>query len=186
MPAAGTAAPTSATGAYLCGFGIGVTDLEASTKFYKAAFGMTERVRLTRTDRVEVVLNSADRRVAQLVLFQFTDGKVRKVKQNPGKIVFNVKNTQAAVDAFTAAGSSASAPAEFSGRQVSFGRDPDNNLVEMNSDPTAVASYFSAAGLGVADLEAAKTFYVDVLDMKVAAKLSVAKAPACPGTTNRC
>ncbi len=178
--APGAAAPVSATGAYLCAFGVGVTDLEISAKFYKAAFGMTERVRLTRPDRQELVLESADRRGSQLVLFKFTDGVSRNLKRNPGKIVFYVKSTEAAIASVVAAGGNASAPAAFSGRQVSFGRDPDNNLVEITSEPTAVAPYVSAVGVGVADLETAKSFYVDALDMKVLAKLSVTKEPAMP------
>ncbi|ARN20899.1 VOC family protein [Piscinibacter gummiphilus] len=179
--AAITSASTSTTGAYLCSAGVGVTDLEKSVAFYKAAFGMTERVRLTRTDRDEVVLDAADKRGAQLVLYKHTDGSTRNYKQNPGKIVFYVSDTPAAVAAVVAAGGSASTPANFNGSMVSFSRDPDNNLVEIASSAAATTPYVSAFGIGVADLEAAKTFYVDTLDMKlVAPKLSIAKAANTP------
>ena len=176
-----TSPSTSTTGAYLCSAGVGVSDLEKSVAFYKAAFGMTERVRLTRTDRDEVVLEAADKRGAQLVLYKHTDNSERNYKQNPGKIVFYVNDTAAAVAAVVAAGGSASTPANFGGSMVSFSRDPDNNLVEIASSAGATTPYVSAFGIGVADLEAAKTFYVDTLDMRpVAAKLSIAKAPNTP------
>jgi len=179
--AAITSASTSTTGAYLCSAGVGVTDLEKSVAFYKAAFGMTERVRLTRTDRDEVVLDAADKRGAQLVLYKHTDASTRNYKQNPGKIVFYVSDTPAAVTAVVAAGGTASTPANFNGSMVSFSRDPDNNLVEIASNAAATTPYVSAFGIGVADLEAAKAFYVDTLDMKlVAPKLSIAKAPNTP------
>lgn len=173
-------APVSATGAYLCAAGVGATDLEASVAFYKG-LGMKEKARITRTDRDEVVMVAADARGSQLVLFKHTDGVTRNYKQNPGKIVFYVGDTAAAVTAVVAAGGSASTPANFNGSMVSFSRDPDNNLVEIASSAAATTPYVSAFGIGVADLEAAKAFYVDTLDMKlVAPKLSIAKAPNTP------
>lgn len=180
--AAITSASTSATGAYLCSAGVGVSDLDKSVGFYKAAFGMTERVRLQRTDRDEVVLEAADKRGAQLVLFKHTDGAAPNYKQNPGKIVFYVQDTAAANVAVAAAGATPSAPAAFGASMVSFARDPDNNLVEIASNAAATTPYVSAFGIGVADLEAAKAFYLDTLDMKLAApaKLPIAKGPGMP------
>ena len=179
-PASGASAPLSVTGAYLCAAGVGVSDLDKSVAFYKAALGMTERARIARADRNEVVLDAADRRGSQLVLYTYTDGSARNYQRNPGKVVFYVKDTAAAVAQVVAAGGSASPPVAYAGRQVSFARDPDGTLVEVTSEPSAVVSYVSAFGVGVSDLEAAKAFYVDTLDMRVLAKLSVAKAPGMP------
>lgn len=176
----GASAPASATGAYLCAAGVGVADLDASVAFYKAAFGMTERARLARADRSEVVLDSADRRGSQLVLYRAGEGGAGTPRPHPGKVVFYVKDAAASVAAVQAAGGQASPPVAYAGRQVSFGRDPDGNLVEITSEPTAVASYLSAFGIGVSDLEAARAFYVDTLDFKVLTRLSVTKAPGVP------
>lgn len=179
---AGAPAPTSTTGAYLCAAGVGVSNLEASVSFYTAAFAMKERARLTRVDRREVVLDSADGRGSRLVLMSFTDGSARNYQQNPGKIVYYVKDVNAIAAAVVAAGGTVSTPAPFAGRMVAFGRDKDQNLIEITSEPTAVHSYISAFGVGVSNLEAAKKFYVDTLDMKVLAKLSVTR-PTSPTTT---
>lgn len=173
--AAPTTAATSTTGAYLCAAGVGVSNLEASVTFYKAALGMKERARITRADRREVVLDSADGRGSRLVLMSYTDGVARNYKQNPGKIVFYVKSTQDIAAALVAAGGTASTPVPYAGRMVSFGRDPDNNLIEITSDPATAHAYLSAFGIGVSNLEAAKEFYVNALDMKVLTKLSVAR-----------
>lgn len=180
VPASGASAPASATGAYLCAAGVGVADLDRSVAFYKGVFGMTERARVSRADRSEVVLDSADRRGSQLVLYTYTDGSPRDYQRNPGKVVFYVNDTAAAVARVVAAGGAASPPAAYAGRQISFARDPDGTLVEIASDTAAVASYVSAFGVGVADLEAAKAFYVDTLDMRVLAKLSVSKSAGVP------
>jgi catechol 2,3-dioxygenase-like lactoylglutathione lyase family enzyme len=180
VPASGAAAPVSASGAYMCSAGLGVSNLEASATFYKTAFGMTERSRITRVGRNEIVLDSADRRGSQLVLFTYTDGSSRNYKQTPGKVVFYVKDTAVTVAAVNALGGQASVPVAYQGRQVSFGQDPDGTLVEITSEPTAVVAYLSAYGIGVSNLEAAKDFYVNTLDMKVLIRLSVTKAPNTP------
>ncbi|MBI5258645.1 MAG: hypothetical protein HY855_19225 [Burkholderiales bacterium] len=159
-----------------------MSNLEASVNFYKSAFAMKERARFTRVDREEVVLDSADGRGSRLVLMNYTSGPARNYQQNPGKIVFYVKDVSAVAAAVVAAGGTTSTPVPFAGRMVSFGRDKDQNLIEITSEPTAVHSYVSAFGIGVSNLEAAKKFYVETLDMKVLTKLSVTK-PTGPTTT---
>ncbi|HET7795507.1 MAG TPA: VOC family protein [Rhizobacter sp.] len=193
-PASGASAPVSTTGAYLCGAGVGVADLEKAVTFYKA-LGMTERARITRNDRQEVVLDSADQRGSRLMLFTYTDGSSRNYRQNPGKIVFYVKTPSTFAAAFHAAASAAGSGgitatptpiAPGSTTVVGFGRDPNNNLVEIASlaptDPAAAQthSYISAFGIGVSNLTAARDFYVNTLDMRVSQFLSVNKAPSTP------
>ncbi|HEX3141270.1 MAG TPA: VOC family protein [Rhizobacter sp.] len=190
-PASGALAPVSATGAYLCAAGIGVSDLEASVTFYKA-LGMTERTRLTRSDRREVVLDSADARASRLVLYTYTDGSARNYRQNPGKLVFYVKNASTFAAAFTAAGGTVTSPPSplgATGITVGFGRDRDLNLVEITSLPAAnpsaaqTHSYIAAFGLGASNLAAARDFYVNTLDMKVSQFLQVTKPTSTGGTT---
>lgn len=181
--AAGASAPVSATGAYLCAAGVGVSNLEASVAFYKKAFAMKERARIVRSDRHEVVLDSTDDRGSRLVLMQFTDGVVRNVRQNPGKIVFYVKDLavlESVRTAFVAAGlDKPRAPVSSLGSNISFGRDPDGNLVEIATSSTAVHAYLSAIGIGVSNLTQAKAFYVDTLDMVPDARIKLsASLPA--------
>lgn len=184
-----------ATGATLAEAGVGVANLEQAVAFYRA-LGMVERSRATRSDRREVVLASADARGAQLVLFSFTDGSVRNYRQNPGKIVFYVKNPASFFTSFAAAAAAAGsggitgAPTTLAGGTVvGFGRDPGNNLVEIATPPATDAaaaqghSYISAFGVGVSNLEAARRFYVDVLGFQVDQFLSVTRPTATGGST---
>ena len=72
---------------------------------------------------------------------------------------------------------------------VGFGRDRDLNLIEFTSLPAAdpsgaqTHSYIAAFGVGVSNLEAARAFYVNTLDMRVSQFLSVTKPTATGGTT---
>ena len=84
---AGAAATVSSTGAYLCAAGVGATDLEASVALYKA-LGMKEKARISRTDREEVVMVSADARGSQMVLFKHTDGAAHNYKKTREKLSF--------------------------------------------------------------------------------------------------
>lgn len=190
-PASGASAPVSATGAYMCAAGVGVTNLEASVTFYKR-LGMTELARLTRTDRREVVLESADRRGSRLVLYTYTDGSTRNYRQNPGKIVFYARDAAAFAADFAAAGGTVSSQPrviDAAGTRVGFGRDLDLNLIEIAQMPAAsptaaqTHSYISAFGIGVSNLEAARTFYMNTLDMRQSLYLQVTKPTATGGTT---
>ncbi|MGB3621703.1 MAG: VOC family protein [Ketobacter sp.] len=163
---------------YLSGAGIGVTDLEAAIQFYTNGLGMKQVGRRLRHNREEVVMESADARGSHLVLMGFNDGKPRNYQQNPGKIVFYVNNTTTFVATMVAAGGQILLPPmpqpELGGVEVGFGRDIDNNLIEIVGVPTANHSYFAAFGIGVIDLEAAKTFYTETLGFKLSQFLSTA------------
>src|SRR5690554_7588983 len=65
---------------------------------------MHELHRLGRDDRIEVVMESADRRGAQVQLMAFTDGLGRVYQQNPGKLVFYVRDIDAFTEQFENAG----------------------------------------------------------------------------------
>ena len=162
---------------YLEAVGIGVTDLQAAVSFYRDGLGMRETARLTRDDRIEVVMASADRRGSQVMLMAFTDGIGRHYQQNPGKLVFYVRDAQAFADRFEAAGGRISLPPtalpDFDNTLVGFGRDPDNNLIEMVEVPTLADSFLAAVGIGVSHLDRARDLYVEALGLEEQAFLQV-------------
>jgi len=164
------AADTRENSVYLQAAAIGVADLDAALKVYKEGLGMTEIKRVTRDDRIEVVLQSADKRGSNVVLMSFTDGVGRNTQQNPGKLVFYVKDPAAFATRFALAGGRITVPpapqASVGGIVVGFGRDQDNNLIEITGSDDATDSYFSAFGIGVSDLESARDFYVETLDFE--------------------
>mgnify|MGYP003634957257 FL=1 len=152
---------------YLRAAAIGVADLDAALKVYTEGLGMREIERLTRDDRIEVVLESADKRGSKVVLMSYTDGVGRNTQQNPGKLVFYAKDPAAFAARFALAGGRITVPpapqASVGGIVVGFGRDQDNNLIEITGSDDATDSYFSAFGIGVSELESARDFYVDTL-----------------------
>ena len=156
---------------YLGAAGIGVEDLEASVDFYKNGLGMREVARHQRKNRDEVVLESADARGSNIVLMGFTDDIQRNSQQNPGKLVFYVKDPTAFAQRITQAGGSLlyppTAQPELGDIVVGFAQDLNNNLIEMVGMPDVVDSYFSAFGIGVSDLESAKQFYSETLGYTV-------------------
>lgn len=180
-PAIATGGATS--GGYVCAANVGVSDLEKSVALYKG-LGMTEKARLRRTDRDEVVLASPDGIGSHLVLFHHLDATGRDYTKNPGKIVFYVKDAVAFGATFAAAGGTlTSPPTAFGNTVVGFGRDRDNNLVEIAQSATATTAYISAIGLGVSDLEAARTQYINAFGFKHYAKISVTKPNGAGGMT---
>lgn len=154
---------------YLQAVGIGVTDLQAAVSFYRDGLGMREIQRLTREDRVEVVMESADRRGSHVLLMEYTDGVGRNYQQNPGKLVFYVKDANAFADRFQSAGGRITAAPtplpEYDNTLVGFGRDPDNNLIEMVGVPSVTHSFLAAVGIGVSDLQRAHHLYAQTLGL---------------------
>lgn len=153
--------------AFMSAAGIGVSDLDAAVTLYTDGMGMREVERLTRDNRTEVVLESADARGSKIILMDFTDGVGRNFQQNPGKLVFYAKDPSAFAADFTSAGGRITVPPAaqpaFGNVVVGFGRDLDNNLIEIVGEPAATESFFGAFGIGVSDLENARDFYVDIL-----------------------
>ncbi|MEH6801018.1 MAG: VOC family protein [Halopseudomonas sabulinigri] len=152
---------------YLRAAAVGVADLDAALKIYTEGLGMREVERVTRDDRIEVVLESADKRGSYVVLMSYTDGVGRNTQQSPGKLVFYAKDPAAFATRFALAGGRITVPpapqASVGGIVVGFGRDQDNNLIEITGSDDAKDSYFSAFGIGVSDLDTARDFYVDTL-----------------------
>ena len=162
---------------YLRAAAIGVADLDAALQVYTEGLGMSEVERVTRDDRIEVVLESADKRGSYIVLMSYTDDLGRNTLQNPGKLVFYAKDPSAFASRFVLAGGRITVPpapqASVGGIVVGFGRDQDNNLIEITGSETAQDSYFGAFGIGVSDLESARNFYVDTLGFLESQFLSI-------------
>ena len=158
-----------ASPSYLEAIGIGVTDLDAAVDFYRDGLGMRELKRLTRDNRIEVVMESADGRGSHILLMEFTDGVGRNYQQNPGKLVFYVRDANTFAARFETAGGRITAPPiplpDYDNTLVGFGRDPDNNLIEMVEVPSVTDSFLAAVGIGVSDLEQAHNLYSDVLGL---------------------
>src|SRR5690606_4235396 len=117
-------------------------------------------------DRDEVVLESAAGRGSHVVLMEFTDGLSRNLDRNPGKLVFYVRDIDAFVTDFVAAGGRLTLPPMADpglGVTVAFGRDLHYDLLEMVSHATADHSYFGAFRSGVSDLDEARRRWVEEL-----------------------
>lgn len=153
--------PTLEITSYLASAGVGVSDLDAALAVYVDGMQMREISRIRRDNRLEVTLESADARGSHLTLMQYTDGVARRFDQNPGKLVFYARDPQQFAADFSAAGGRITVPPAEQPAVVGFGRDPDNNLVEIVGDPQASHSYFGAFGLGVSNLEDARDFYIE-------------------------
>ncbi len=114
--------------------GIGVADLQASSKFYQQLLGL----KVLRTYELgyldEIVLGYDDQPGAVLVLMHWP-GQERNYDGGNVKIVFNVDDAAAVMNRITALGGKVDRPAApieaLPGTQVALGRDLDNYVVEV-------------------------------------------------------
>src|SRR5690554_6582 len=170
-------APAQEVAAYVEAVGLGISDLDAAVAFYQSGLGMHELHRLERDDRIEVVMESADRRGAQVQLMSFTDGLGRVYQQNPGKLVFYVRDIDAFTEQFENAGGRITLPPTAvpgaDGTVVSFGRDPENTLIEMIQVPSVSNSFIAGVGIGVSDLSRFRDFYGTALKLQAQDLLQV-------------
>ncbi|WP_293902858.1 VOC family protein [Phenylobacterium sp.] len=122
---------------FLGATGIGVSDLAASTAFYKAALGMTV-LRTVKIDYMDEVILVHESRSA-LVLMHWTDGSPRNYKDVPVKLVFYVTDPFAAAERIKQAGGVMTrepAPLEsMGGGLVGLGKDLDGYVVELLQAP---------------------------------------------------
>ena len=118
---------------FLTAVGIGVSDLERSTAFYRDVLGM----QLQRTFELgymdEVMLAHEGRNA--VVLMHYTDGSARNYKDNPVKLVFYVTDPAAIAAKVKAAGLEVTrepAPIEsLGGALVCLAKDPDGYTIEL-------------------------------------------------------
>ncbi|MFW5824514.1 MAG: VOC family protein [Marinobacter sp.] len=144
------------------GFELGVSDLDMSLPVYRDGLGMTviDETETGSSQRVTLVSPQSPFE-ATLTLVEFTDGVGRNLQDNPGKLVMFTTDAEALANRFADAGGVVTLPPEDQGELgiVGFGRDPDNNLIEIAQASRTGTTYLSAVGIGVSDLEKARDFY---------------------------
>jgi catechol 2,3-dioxygenase-like lactoylglutathione lyase family enzyme len=177
-PISGAPAAPSGTsaGAYLGAGGIGVSDMAKSFDFYTNVMGMTQRYELMVPNYAyEKILYFKDSKGSDVVLMNFTDGKMHNYAKNPVKLVFYVPSASTLIEAIRARGlqilAEPSAQAAFGNTVIGFARDPDGYILEIIESPGLTVPYLGAIGIGVADLEKAKDFYTRVLGMQTMGNL---------------
>ncbi len=127
---------------FLGATGIGVSDLQASAAFYKAALGLQE-LRTIKLDYMDEIILAHEGRTA-VVLMHWTDGSERNYKNVPVKLVFYVTDPVAVADRIRAAGGVITlepAPiAAFGGAVIGLAKDPDGYVIELLQAPDAKAA----------------------------------------------
>ena len=117
--------------------GIGVSDLQKSAKFYKAALGL-KQTRTFELDYMDEIVLAHEGRNA-VVLMHWTDGSVRNYKDVPVKLVFYVTDPVAVAGRIKAAGGTMTrepAPIpSLGGAIVGLGKDPDGYVIELLQAP---------------------------------------------------
>jgi lactoylglutathione lyase len=126
--------------------GIGVSDLQASATFYKAALGMqvTQTFKLDHMD--EIVLAHEGRNA--VVLMHWTDGSEHNYKDAPVKLVFFVTDPTATAQRIRDAGGTVTLEpgphAALGGAVVGMAKDPDGYVVELLPAPESKVASRSA------------------------------------------
>jgi lactoylglutathione lyase len=132
---------------FLTAVGIGVSDLERSTAFYRDVLGM----QLQRTFEVgymdEVMLAHEGRNA--VVLMHYTDGSARNYRDNPVKLVFYVTDPGAIAAKVKSAGLEVThepAPnASLGGAVICLAKDPDGYVIELIQRPATASAEAASA-----------------------------------------
>jgi lactoylglutathione lyase len=131
---AADAAAASAT-PMLGAVGIGVKDLESSTRFYGDVLGMKVLRRFELGYLNEVVMGFADGGGTNVVLMHWPDDATRHYDGNDVKLVFYVHDPEQVIELIRKNGGKIdreAAPIEaLNGTVVGLGRDPDNYVIEL-------------------------------------------------------
>lgn len=146
------------------GLELGVSDLEQSLRVYRNGLDMRLVNQIdTDNSRRAILESNGSPLQATLTLIEYTDGLGRNLQANPGKIVFYTPDAEALANQFATAGGRVTLPpTEQEGYGVvGFGRDPDNNLIEIAESDEIPLIMLVAVGIGASDLDAARDFYRD-------------------------
>lgn len=120
---------------YIGATGIGVSDLEASAKFYEAALGMVRRGDLIVLPYMEEIILTHPGRNS-VVLMHWTDGSARNYRDVPVKLVFYVADPVATMDKIRNAGGAVTRePAMGKFGMVGLAKDLDGYVVELLQAP---------------------------------------------------
>ena len=120
---------------YFGATGIGVTDLEASARFYETALGMTRMSTIDLPHMDEIILVHEARNA--VVLMHWKDGSNPSYRDLPVKLVFYVSDPKAVTDRIRAAGGVVTREPEPLGDfgVVGLAKDPDGYVVELLQAP---------------------------------------------------
>ena len=126
---------------FLTAVGIGVADLQRSTRYYEQVLGMT-KIRTFEVEYMDEVMLAHEGRNA-VVLMHYTDGSARNYKDNPVKLVFYVVDPKEISDRIKAEGLEIvrePAPmANMGGALLGLAKDPDGYFVELIQRPPVKA-----------------------------------------------
>lgn len=115
--------------------GIGVKDLEASTRFYSDVLGMKVLRRFELGYLDEVVLGFPDGAGTNVVLMNWPKDPARRYDGNDVKLVFYVHDPAQIIERIREKGGKIdreATPIEaLNGTVVGLGRDPDNYVIEL-------------------------------------------------------
>ena len=127
---------------FLTAVGIGVADLERSTRYYEDVLGMT-KIRTFEVEYMDEVMLAHEGRNA-VVLMHYTDGSKRNYQDNPVKLVFYVTDPAAIAAKVKAAGLEVTrepAPIEsLGGAVVCLAKDPDGYVIELIQAPASAGA----------------------------------------------
>ena len=133
---------------FLTAVGIGVADLERSTRYYEEVLGM-KKLRTFEVEYMDEVMLAHEGRNA-VVLMHYTDGSVRNYQDNPVKLVFYVADPAAIAAKVRAAGLEVTrepAPIEsLGGAVVCLAKDPDGYVIELIQNPALAETAKAEAG----------------------------------------
>jgi len=134
--AAADAAPASTSSIPILGAtGIGVKDLESSTRFYTAVLGMKVLRRFELGYLNEVVMGFGESGGANVVLMNWPNDATRHYDGSNVKLVFYVHDPAQVIELIRNNGGKIdreAAPIEaLNGTVVGLGRDPDNYVIEL-------------------------------------------------------
>jgi len=134
---------------FLTAVGIGVADLERSTRYYEEVLGMT-KLRTFEVEYMDEVMLAHEGRNA-VVLMHYTDGSARNYRDNPVKLVFYVIDPGAIAAKVAAAGCEVTHPPaanpNLGGAQICMAKDPDGYVIELIQRPAASAAADQAAAV---------------------------------------
>ena len=122
---------------FLTAVGIGVADLERSTRYYEEVLGM-KKLRTFEVEYMDEVMLAHEGRNA-VVLMHYTDGSVRNYQDNPVKLVFYVTDPAGLIEAIRADGLEITQePTPFpsmGGAVIGLAKDPDGYVIELIEAP---------------------------------------------------